>query len=334
MSTQASTAMAKVDPRQDSLKKLFEGAKGAIAQVVPRHLTADRILKVTLSATSRTPKLLECTQMSILQRVMQAAQLGLEPGGPLGHAYLVPFKNKGVMECSMIVGYKGLIDLARRSGQIDSIEARIVCERDKFKISYGLIQVLEHEPFMDGHPGKIVAVYAIARIKNSLPQVEMMTRDQVDEIKAMSKTAGSPDSPWNLHFDEMARKTVVRRICKYLPLSVELATALEADETELDAGAFATIQVESAPDDPLVKDLKAKAEAGRRNAIPVPAESAPVGPTPDSLLIYEAALSEAENPEQLQAARDSYHAAVNLGAPGRDNLDRIWVRRKHELGIN
>lgn len=323
MSTQQQTAIAKVDPRQASLKDLFERSRGAIAQVVPRHLTADRILKVTLSATARTPKLLECSQTSILQSVMQAAQLGLEPGGPLGHAYLVPFKNKGAMECTMIVGYKGLIDLARRSGQIDSIEARIVCERDKFKISYGLVQVLEHEPFMDGHPGKIVAVYAIARIKNSLPQVEMMTRDQVDAIMAMSKTAGNQDGPWAMHFDEMARKTVVRRICKYLPLSVELATAIEAEETELDAGAFGAIQVESKADDPLVADLKAKAEAGRKPADPDP-------PAIDTLP-YEAMLQEATTPQQIEAALLKINEVLPVRAPGRAALDKLYYRRCEEM---
>ena len=323
MSTQQQTAIAKVDPRQASLKDLFERSRGAIAQVVPRHLTADRILKVTLSATARTPKLLECSQTSILQSVMQAAQLGLEPGGPLGHAYLVPFKNKGAMECTMIVGYKGLIDLARRSGQIDSIEARIVCERDKFKISYGLVQVLEHEPFMDGHPGKIVAVYAIARIKNSLPQVEMMTRDQVDAIMAMSKTAGNQDGPWAMHFDEMARKTVVRRICKYLPLSVELATAIEAEETELDAGAFGAIQVESKADDPPAAALKAKAEAGRKPAAPDP-------PAIDTLP-YEAMLQEATTPQQIEAALLKINEVLPVRAPGRAALDKLYYRRCEEM---
>lgn len=264
------TAIAKIDPRQANLKTLFERSKGAIAQVLPRHLTADRILKVTLAATSRTPKLLECTQTSLLSSVMQAAQLGLEPGGPLGHAYLVPFSNKvddkWITECQLIVGYRGLIDLARRSGQIDSIEARCVYERDKFRVAYGLIQVLEHEPFMDGDAGKLVCVYAIARVKGGLPQVEVMTKSQVDGIKAMSKTGSKNFGPWKEHYEEMARKTVVRRICKYLPLTVELAEAIEADERadlEVDAGAFAAISVdmvaEDAPSNPLAETLKKKA---------------------------------------------------------------------------
>lgn len=328
MSEQAQSAIAKIDPRQSNLKGLFDRSKGAIAQVVPRHLTADRILKVALAATGRTPKLLECTQTSILQSVMQAAQLGLEPGGPLGHAYLVPYYNKpkdgpGRMECQLIVGYRGLIDLARRSGQIDSIEARAVYERDKFKFAYGLVQVLEHEPHMDGDAGRLVAVYAIARIKGGLPQVEVMTRAQVDGIKAKSKAKDF--GPWVDHYDEMARKTVVRRICKYLPLTVELAEAIDADErgeTELDAGAFAAIPVEVAVDEsPLATKLAEKAAKGK----PAPE------PTPDHLLHFEAALQEAGDAAQLEAARSSYHAAIPIGAPGRDRLDSLYFRRQGEL---
>lgn len=332
------TALAKIDPRQASLKTLFEGSRPAISQVLPKHLTADRILKVTLAATSRTPKLLECTQSSILQSVMQAAQLGLEPGSPLGHAYLVPYYNKpkdqpGRMECQLIVGYRGLIDLARRSGQIDSIEARAVYEHDKFKVSYGLVQVLEHEPFLDGDPGQLVAVYALARIKSGLPQIEVMTRTQVDGIKAKSKA--SQYGPWVDHFDEMARKTVVRRLCKYLPLTVELADALEADErreTELDAGAFSTIAVESeeapAPN-PLTEKLapaaaKAKARAAKEET---PASIPDANPAPLDLLQWEAPMSEAENQVQLESA----HAIVRAkfpdhNSPERKHLDRIYMK--------
>lgn len=325
-------AVAKIDPRQANLKDLFERSKGAIAQVVPKHLTADRILKVALAATGRNPKLLDCTQTSILQSVMQAAQLGLEPNGPLGYAYLVPFSNKYKedgrdvwrQECQMIIGYRGLIDLARRSGQVDGIEARIVCERDKFRFAYGLNQVLEHEPSIEADPGRIVAVYAIARLKDSLPQFEVMSRAQVDAIKAKSKTGKDNYGPWVDHFDEMARKTVVKRIAKYLPLTAELAAAIEADdrtETELDAGAFAAIPVEiSTEESPLITKLAEKAKGK-----PVAPAEQPKASTPDALLQYEADLATAETTTQVEAIGHRIMQEVPRDAPGRNNLDRLFI---------
>lgn len=316
MSTEPQTAIAKIDPRQSTLKGLFDRSKGAIAQVLPRHMTADRILKVTLAATSRTPKLLECTQTSILQSVMQAAQLGLEPGGPLGHAYLVPYG----AECQLIVGYRGLIDLARRSGQIDSIEARVVYERDKFKVSYGLNQVLEHEPFMGDERGAVLCVYAIARIKDALPQVEVMSRAQVDVIRAMSKTGKF--GPWKDHYEEMARKTVVRRLCKYLPLTIELAEALEADErgeTEVDAGAFAAIPVEITEDkSPLAAKLEERADQARAKK--------PAGPTSEPVpLEYDAMLTECQTQAEYDAALARITAVAPKDAAFRPALDRLII---------
>lgn len=237
MSSNPSTALSPAAQKQAVLKDLLDRAKGSIAAVLPKHLTPDRILKVALVATSKSPMLMNCSPQSVLQSVMQAAQLGLEPGSALGGAYLVPYGNT----CQLIVGYRGLIDLARRSGQIQSIEARVVRARDSFKIAYGLDPVLVHQPFMpitadEGGDGKdldagpLVAVYAIARLKDGAIQTEVMTRSQVDAIKKRSRS--SSNGPWVTDYEEMARKTVVRRICKYLPLSTELAAALTLDERD------------------------------------------------------------------------------------------------------
>ncbi len=263
------TALTKTDPRQASLKMLLERSKAAIEQVIPKHLTADRVLKVALVATSRTPKLLECTQASILQSVMIAAQLGLEPGGPLGHAYLVPYNvkvkvdgqpDRYQMECQLIPGYRGLIALARRSGEIETIEARAVWQRDTFVYHLGLQQRLEHIPCMDGDPGPLVAVYAIARLKGGGVQIEVMSRAQIERIKKGSKSQYT----WADHYDEMARKTAVRRICKYLPLTVELATALDLDEQAESGGLVEVPMV--ADESQLVDRLREKADAAIENS--------------------------------------------------------------------
>lgn len=217
----------------DSLKALLESAKPSIQSLLPSHMKADHVIRTALLCVSKTPKLLECTPMSVLQAVASSAELGLEAGSPLGHAYLVPFKNKrGAMECQLIVGYKGYIDLARRSGHVLSIEARVVHDKDEFTVAYGTDTPITHHPFLKGDPGPVYCAYAIAQLKDSWPVVEVMTMAQLDGIRKRSKA--KDDGPWVTDPEEMYRKTVVRRIQKYLPLSSEMAKALDADREAID----------------------------------------------------------------------------------------------------
>lgn len=217
----ANTALVSSKDKQATIKDLLERSKTSIAAVIPKHLTPDRLLKVALSATARTPALLACTPQSILLSVMQAAELGLEVGGLLGEAYFVPFKD----QAQLIVGYRGMIKLARNSGELKTIEARVVRANDTFEIEFGLDNRLVHKPCLTGDPGATVAVYAIARYKDDAYQVEVMTRAEVDAIRARSQAATS--GPWVTDFDEMAKKTVLRRLLKTGPLSPELRRALE-----------------------------------------------------------------------------------------------------------
>jgi recombination protein RecT len=211
-------------PQGKDIRSLIEAAKPKLAEVLPKHLSADRMVRVSIACIVKTPALAKCTSTSLLNCLMTAAQLGLEPTGVLGGAYLVPFKD----ECTLVIGYRGLIDLARRSGQIESIEAHVVHSRDRFTCHYGLDPRLEHEPAWTGDRGDILAVYAVAKLVGGGRQVEVMTRGEVDAIRARSKSGNS--GPWATDYSEMARKTVVRRLCKYLPLSVEMADALAAEE--------------------------------------------------------------------------------------------------------
>jgi recombination protein RecT len=216
-----STALVSSKGKQATIKDLLEKSKTSIAAVLPKHLTPDRLLKVALSATARTPALLACTPQSILLAVMQSAELGLEVGGLLGEAYFVPFKNS----VQLIVGYRGMIKLARNSGQLKTIEARVVHANDQFEIEFGLENRLIHKPCLSGEPGDTVCVYAIARYKDDAYQVEVMTRAEIDAIRKRSQAADS--GPWVTDFDEMAKKTVLRRLLKTGPLSPEVARALE-----------------------------------------------------------------------------------------------------------
>lgn len=207
---------------------MLEAYKGEIARALPKHLTADRMARVAMTECRKTPALLKCKPESLFGAIIQSAQLGLEPGGAMGHAYLIPFGQ----EVQFIVGYRGMIDLARRSGQIISLEAHAVYEGDRFECVFGLDSSLKHEP--DWHnanrtnPDKLRFVYAVAKLKDGGTQFEVMSRAEVDGIRARSKAGRS--GPWVTDYAAMALKTVIRRLFKYLPVSIELQKAVTLDE--------------------------------------------------------------------------------------------------------
>jgi recombination protein RecT len=229
-------AAGQLQSRADSIAALLSDPriKRQIAIALPRHVTADRLARVALTEIRRNPYLARCDQASLLGAIMLCAQLGLEPGGPLGHVYLVPFENKktGRQEVQFILGYRGMIELARRSGQIQSIEARAVYEGDTFDCRFGLDSSLEHKPDWDNpnrtQPEKLRFVYAVAKLKDGGIQFEVMSRREIEAVRAQSKAASA--GPWQTHFEAMALKSVIRRLFKYLPISIELAQAIEQDE--------------------------------------------------------------------------------------------------------
>lgn len=220
MTTQA-TAPAQKDNRS---LVASDGFRAEIEKAAPKHVDARRLQRVALTAITKNPALLKCDRASFATAVLQAAELGLEPSGALGHAYLIPYG----AECQLIVSFKGMVALARRSGEILSIEARAVYERDTFSLSYGLTSNLEHTPYLDGDSGPLRFVYAVAKLKDGGVQFDVMSRSQVDAIRARSRAGKS--GPWVTDYDEMAKKTVVRRLFKMLPVSVELAEVFEKDD--------------------------------------------------------------------------------------------------------
>jgi recombination protein RecT len=245
--------------------------KNAIRSRLPSHMRdrCDRMVQVAVAAAVKNPAILRCTQESIMLSVMQAAELGLEPGGALGEGYLVPYGQT----CQFIPGYRGLISLARRSGQISSIEAHAVYAMDDFDFAHGLDSFLTHKPYMgDEDRGPLRAVYAIAKLVGGGKQYEVMTKGDVEQIRKRSK-AGS-NGPWVTDFSEMARKTVIRRLFKYLPVSVEMARALEiqscAESGEFDPSAEVF-------EDPQADDLArvAAEKAAARSASQSVSEAAP-----------------------------------------------------------
>lgn len=220
------------------VKGFFESQKSTLAAVLPKHVSADRMLKIALGALRTTPKLMNCSVESLMGAVVHCSQLGLEPNTPLGHAYLIPFENrrKGITEVQIVLGYKGLIDLARRSGQIVSIAAHEVCEKDQFEYSYGLDEMLTHKPAL-GDRGSVIAFYAVAKLVGGGYAFEVMGANQINEIRDASQNykfaREKGTTVWGQHYAEMGRKTVLRRLFKYLPVSIELAQAVTLEESNV-----------------------------------------------------------------------------------------------------
>ena len=269
---------------KDQIAHLLASKRAELAKMLPRTLSIDRLLKVAQIAATTTPALAKCDVPSLVGAIGQCAQMGLEPNTVLGHAYLVPFNTKRkdangqerwVNSVQVIIGYKGLIDLARRSGQIVSIAAHEVCENDHFELVYGLDEKLNHTPAM-GERGEVVGFYAVAKLKDGGYSFEFMSVHQVEDIRAASqglqqakKYNKEASHPWTVHFVEMGRKTVIRRLAKYLPLSIEFQTAVALDnqaeggkDQRLDTidGEFSMVQDEDAPTggaDPVTGELPA-----------------------------------------------------------------------------
>lgn len=236
-------AVANMKPKE-KVAYFLRQKQGEIAKMLPKHLNAERLLKVAQIAATTTPALAECDVPSLVGAIGQCAQMGLEPNTVLGHAYLVPFNTKRkdaqgnerwVKSVQVIIGYKGLIDLARRSGQIVSIAAHEVCANDKFELVYGLDEKLNHIPAMQDRGG-VIGFYAVAKLKDGGHCFEFMSTQQVMQIRDESqgyqqavKYKKQDGHPWGAHFVEMGRKTVIRRLAKYLPLSIEFQTAAALD---------------------------------------------------------------------------------------------------------
>lgn len=239
-------------------------AKKQLAAVAASHLKPERMMRLMANAIRTTPKLGQCSPISLLGAMMQCASLGLEPNTVLGHAYLIPFdrkeKNKKtgkweVVETNvqLIIGYKGYIDLARRSGHITSIAAGVHYSDDEtsgglWEYEEGTESKLRHRA--GDQQGKKLHAYAIAKFRDGghayvvLPWSKVMKiRDGSQGWQSAVRTAeqyGKPiNSPWATHEDEMAQKTAVRALAKFLPLSTEFRDGLEADSGRADYAAFA-----------------------------------------------------------------------------------------------
>jgi len=214
-----STAIATVD-------QMLMKSADQIQKVLPITMQSERFIRVALTTIRKSPKLQQCNPLSVCSAIMQAAQLGLEFSDAMGHAYLVPYGN----EATLLIGYRGLIELARRSGHIRKMESRVVYEGDFFDYDFGIESKLVHRPC--GKSTNVVHFYAIAFLADGSHQFEVMSKEQIDEHR--DKFARKGSDAWGKSYEEMGRKTVVRRLLKMLPLSTDLANAIELEADQYD----------------------------------------------------------------------------------------------------
>lgn len=223
----------------EQIKLKVDGLKAQIARAIPatlqKYLTPERITRLFWAEARRNPTLLKCDPNSICSALVTSAQLGLEIG-MMGQGYIVPYWNSKARryEAQFIPGYKGLIALARRSGDVLSIETHLVYEKDVFRLQLGLDAVVEHTPYLDGDRGPVKLVYGVARFRDGGHHFEWMPMSEVLSIRDNAPSARDRDGklkgPWKDHEEQMVRKTLIRRMSNYLPMSIEFQNALTLDD--------------------------------------------------------------------------------------------------------
>lgn len=215
--------------KQQDLWASIETRKEQIADRLPPQLTVQRFMQIVRTNIRDVPSLTNCSPATVFGAICEAASLGLEPGSSLGEAHLVPYGKK----CQLIIGYRGLMDLARRTGEIKTVFADVVYKGDKFHVQRGTDPKIEHEPSESVSRDQVDSpeirgFYAVAVLKDGAVQFEWLTKSEVDGIKA--KAAAGKDGPWITHYVQMGKKTAIRRLANVLPRSVELRNAIYLDE--------------------------------------------------------------------------------------------------------
>lgn len=291
-STAPTQAVAPVSPKKKTLRDHLESPAflEQIAKALPRHMKAERMTRVAITAMTRTPALMDCTPESFCKCLLDLSALGLEPDGRRAH--LIPFKDNraGTTVCTLIVDYKGLAELAYNSGVVSYLHADVVREGDIFNFSKG--ELRDHVPWFlrrdadkPEEAGQVYAAYALARLKDGSEKVDVLSRSELDEIRDNSqgyKSAIKYDKPhpWINNRQEMDKKTAFRRLTKWLPLSPEIRDRIDSEDDEearFSAAKPARVTIEppvflKAPETPAVTDEVPGAEAP-------PAASEPPKPT-------------------------------------------------------
>ncbi len=306
-------------PKMGTLRSLLVKMGPQLAAALPRHIDQGRFLRVMLTTIRRDRKgtLLSCSTTSILGAMMQAAQDGLELDGM--QAALVPFKdNRGVLHATYMPMYRGLIAMARRSGEVSTVRARAVYAGDEFTHRDGLNPVLDHVRGSEEDPAKITHFYAIAELKDGGKQFEVMTRAQVEAIRNSSKgyQFDPNGSPWSTDFEPMGCKTIARRLLKWCPCAAEVQRAITRDE-EIERGQMHTLEDFEVPQlpeaqerDTIPSDI-ANPDKAARIAEKVRARSSKPEPTPNA--------KEAASPAPGPTPKGVADARASWGDRGEDD---------------
>lgn len=234
VATQSPQGQVTTTSPKKTFKDLVEGEqfKAQLVAALPKHLTPDRFIRVLLTATMKNPLLLQCTQESMFKGILDAAATGVEIDGRRAH--LIPYKNnnKNCYEAQLIIDYKGIAELIMRSGLVSTIHAEIVCENDVFEENRG--QVVKHTIERKKERGAMYAAYALIVMRDGGEKCEVMSKSDIDAIRKRSRAGSS--GPWVTDYNEMAKKTVFRRASKWVPLSPEIRSVVEADDAiDIDA---------------------------------------------------------------------------------------------------
>lgn len=225
--TKIQNQVATTNNGKKTMQQYIKSMEGEIKKALPSVITPERFTRMVLSAISVNPKLASCTPQSFLGAMMSAAQLGLEPNSPLGQSYIIPYGNQVQFQ----IGYKGLIDLAYRSGEVELVQAHIVYANDTFECEFGLEPKLVHKP-ADSDRGEPVKVYAMFKTKSGGYGFEVMSMDDVKKhAEKYSQAYKNSSSPWKSNFEEMAKKTVLKKCLKYAPMRSDFVKAVVQDES-------------------------------------------------------------------------------------------------------
>ena len=251
------------------LKGLLEKAKPKFEEVLPRHMSVNRLTRTAAYVAATNPDLLNCTEVSFLNACMKAAQLGLEPTGEYGGGHFVRFGD----QCTFVPDYRGVLDVVRRTGKVDSVRAYVIHENDDYEVDYMANPPVQHRPMLVNDPGKPIAYYAIATLNGStVPAFEIMRRDEVDAHRRKLRSGNS--DAWASHFDRMALKTVLLRLCNLLPRSVEMMLVAESSyQADVEVVSPSAVDIPAEVTEVIVEPPKSRTEEalGRLKPAPEPA---------------------------------------------------------------
>lgn len=232
---------------QSEVSQYLMGMKSRVEQVLPKHLTAERIISIAATTIARNPQIAQCTPASLLGSVMQASILGFPPVEALGYCYFVPYnaKKKGaegkdvwLKEVQFQIGYKGMIDLARRSGKIKTVYAEVVREGDEFNVTMGLEQSLEHKPKFDSSK-PLTFVYAVCHYTDGGYNFVVLSKSDIERLRMRSPMQKeNPSGAWATDYEAMAKAKALKQLSKYMPLNLDQQMAVNSDEATITPDSF------------------------------------------------------------------------------------------------